>query len=123
MSSEDRGLHGSTALEGGGCRSRTLRMSVRETVAASIGVYVNTNPTRSGVRRGARRQAATQERDCGFCGRGEAAGWGQSIHRGAFSNGGSRSGGIPGFPVPYKIPPSPGFEAPARFVGKWRKQR
>ena len=42
---------------------------------------------------------------------------GLRLHRGASSHGGSRSGGT-GFPVPYERLPSPGFEAPARFVGK-----
>ncbi len=46
------GPHGSTVLEGGGCISRTLRRSVRETADAAIGVYVNTNPTRLGEEQG-----------------------------------------------------------------------
>jgi len=47
-SSEDRGPQGRTVVEGGGGRSRTLRRSVRETTAAAIGVYVDTNPTHPG---------------------------------------------------------------------------
>ena len=39
-------------------------------------------------------------------------------HREAFSHGGSRPYGGPGLAAPYEILPSPGFEAPARFVGK-----
>ena len=54
MSSEDRGPHGSTALEGGVGRSRTLRRSVREIAAAAIGVYADTNLTRSGEELGGR---------------------------------------------------------------------
>jgi len=38
--------------------------------------------------------------------------------REAFSHGGSGPYGGPGLAAPYEILPSPGFEAPARFVGK-----
>ncbi len=37
---------------GGGCRSRTLRRSVRETAAAAIGVSENTYPKRPGEEQG-----------------------------------------------------------------------
>ena len=47
---------------------------------------------------------------------------GLHIHRGASSHGGSSSGGA-GFSVPYGILPPPGFEAPARFVGKYKTRR
>ena len=48
----DRGPHGSTVLERGGGRSRTLRRSVRDTAAAAIGVYGDANPTSSGEGQG-----------------------------------------------------------------------
>ena len=88
-SSEDQGPHGSTVLEGGGSRSRTLRKSVRETAAAAIGVYKDNNPTRPGEEQGGRLPRK----------KGTAVLWprrgrrGQRLHRGAFSNGGIISGG------------------------------
>ena len=59
-SSEDRGPNGSTVMEGDGGRSRTLRRSVQETAAAAIGVFVDTNPTRSG---GSHEGVVPQEKD------------------------------------------------------------
>ena len=45
---------------GGGCRSRMLRRSVRETAAAAIGVSKNTDPKRSSEEQGG---AASQDED------------------------------------------------------------
>ncbi len=89
MSSKDRGPHGSTALEGGGGGLRTMRRSVRETAAAAIGVYVDTNLTRQGEEQGGR-----LPRKKGIAVLWPRRGrWGQRLYRRALSNGGSRSGG------------------------------
>jgi len=78
---------------GGGCRPSMLRRSVRESAAAAIGAQENTKPYTS--KRGARRPAASQERDSDVVAvRGR---WGQRLHRRALSNGGGTSGGT-GFP-------------------------
>ena len=85
----DRGPHGSTVLEGRRGISRTRRRSVRETAAAAIGVYVDTNPTRpSEEQRGRLPRKKGTAVLCPRRGR-----WGQRLHRGAFSNVGSRSVG------------------------------
>ncbi len=44
----------------GGCRSRTLQRSVRDTAAAAIGAAENSNPKRSGEEQGG---AASQDKD------------------------------------------------------------
>ena len=53
---------------------------------------------------------------CG--GRGEAAG--VNVYTGVPFRTAAIDQAVPGFPVPYEILPSPGFEAPVRFVGKNR---
>ena len=87
--------------------------SARETAAAAIGVCETTNLTRASEEQGGRlpRKKGTAVL---WPRRGR---WGQRLYRGAFSSGGNRTGGA-GFPVPYEILSSPGFEAPARFVEK-----
>ncbi len=98
----DRGPHGSTVMEGDGGRSHTLRRSARDTAAAAIGVYGDINPTSSG------------EEQEGWLPRKKrtSVSWPRLGRRGmrlASSHGGCGT---------YRPMPSPGFEAPARFVGK-----
>ena len=50
------------------------------------------------------------------CGRGEAVG--DNVFTEEPFRTAAVDRAVPGFPVPYEILPSPGFEAPARFVGK-----
>jgi len=98
---------------GGGCKSRMLRRSVRQSAAAAIGAQENTKPYTS--RRGAgRRCPARKGLRC--CGRGEADGDSVFTAEPFRTTGADRA--VPGFPVLYEILPSRGFEAPARFVGK-----
>ncbi len=99
---------------GGGCRSSMLRRSVREFAAAAIGAQENTKRYTS--RRGARRRCPARK-GLRCCGRGETAR--DSVFTEEPFRTATIEKAVPGFPVPYAILPSPGFEAPARFVGNY----
>ena len=84
---------------------------VRETAATAIGVYEDTNPKRPSEEQGggclARKGPLSR-------GRGEAA-WDCVFTAEPFRTA-TVDRSVPGLPVTYGILPSPGFEAPARFV-------
>ncbi len=91
---------------------------VRETAAATIGVYENTNPIRLGEEQGG---GCLVRRGTRCRGRGEVVGdcvfTAEPLRTAAVDR------AVPGLPVPHGILPSPVFEAHARFVGKHRTRR